>query len=334
MKTAVSVIIPNFNGKEYLEGCVASLLEQRFKPFEIIIVDDGSDDGAVEELKKKLPKDREYPGFRFITHEENLGFAKSVNDGIKASESEFVLLLNNDTKADREFVGRMYLAIRKYRDVFSVSAKMLSMSDPSVMDDCGDSYCALGWAYSRGKDKPAREFRQSGRVFAACGGAAIYRKQVFEEIGYFDEAHFCYLEDIDIGYRANLAGYRNIFFPGAKVLHAGSAVSGSRHNKFKVSLSSRNSIYLIYKNMPGWQIALNLPFFIIGFGAKAVFFTFKGLGFTYIKGLFEGFKMCREQGEASRVDFSKVKPLTLAKIEGALLLDTIRRLICVVSVIP
>ena len=126
------------------------------------------------------------------------------------------------------------------------------------------------------------------RFFAACGGAAIYRRDVFAKIGYFDENHFAYLEDIDIGYRARIFGYQNGYCPDAIVYHAGSGASGSRYNAFKVDLSSRNSIYLIYKNMPLLQLILNLPFLLLGFLVKTLFLYKKGIWASLSAGTVEG----------------------------------------------
>ena len=122
-------------------------------------------------------------------------------------------------------------------------------------------------------------------------GAAIYRKKVFEKIGYFDEEHFAYLEDIDVGYRARIFGYENWYVPAALVYHVGSGTSGSRYNQFKTRYSSRNNIYLIYKNMPVLQIILNLPFLVPGFGMKILFFSQKGMGREYVAGIKNGFQI-------------------------------------------
>ena len=121
----------------------------------------------------------------------------------------------------------------------------------------------------------------------------MYRKKVFEQIGMFDENYFAYLEDIDIGYRAKICGYCNVYNPDAKVLHVGSGTSGSKYNEFKVRFSARNNIYLLYKNMPWIQMILNLPFLGVGFGAKALFFLQKGLGKAYVCGWKEGIVLCR-----------------------------------------
>ena len=161
------------------------------------------------------------------------------------------------------------------------------------MDDAGNYYNALGWAFARGKDRPKEEYETEDSIFAACAGAAIYRRKVFEVIGRFDEEHFAYLEDTDIGYRARLHGYENWFAPKAVVYHVGSGTTGSRYNEFKTRYSSRNNVYMLYKNMPLLQILLNLPFLAVGFGAKLLFFTLRGLGREYAAGIKNGIQLCR-----------------------------------------
>ena len=152
------------------------------------------------------------------------------------------------------------------------------MTDPERMDNGGDYYCALGWAYAWGKGREARELRKrSGRFFPPAPEPPSTAEKVFDEIGLFDEAHFAYLEDIDhSSYRARIAGYRNYYIPEAVVRHAGSATTGSVYNEFKIRYSSRNSIYLVYKNMPWPQILLNLPLLAAGFLIKTLFFAAKG----------------------------------------------------------
>ena len=199
-----------------------------------------------------------------------------------------MLLLNNDVKVEEDFVKNLEHAIEKKKDYFSIGAKMVSMKEPEQMDDAGDFYCALGWVFARGKGRPEKDYQKSGQVFSACAGAAIYRKHVLEEIGCFDENHFAYLEDVDIGYRAKIYGYKNGFCHKAVVLHAGSGFSGSRYNEFKVTLSSRNSMYVIGKNMPFLQILLNSPLLLAGIFIKWIFFTRKSMGKIYIRGIMKG----------------------------------------------
>ncbi len=287
----VTIIIPNYNGYAFLQDCLESLKPQVNEHVKVLVVDNGSTDESVSFLKNYQSN---YKGIETLFLSENTGFCGAVNAGIKASHTKYVILLNNDTKVLPGYVDSLVAAMEQDDRIFSGSACMLQMHAPERIDDAGDEYCALGWAFARGKGKPAAQYETGQEVFAACGGASIYRRAVFEEIGCFDEHHFAYLEDIDIGYRAGIYGYRNIYVPEAKVLHFGSGFSGSRHNAFKVRLSSRNSVYLPWKNMPAAQLILNAPFLALGYVTKYLFFVRKGLGKEYRKGLAEGFQLCRK----------------------------------------
>lgn len=315
-----TVVIPNYNGIKYIENCLQSLEQGTVIP-DIIVVDNGSSDGSLLLVKEK------FPNVKIIEFAENTGFCKAVNAGIKASYTEYVLLLNNDTVADREMVRFLEAELDADPKAFSAAARMISIHDPDKLDSAGDFYCALGWAYSRGKDKPTDSYLRAVRIFSACAGAALYRHQVFDRIGYFDENHFAYLEDMDIGYRANIYGYHNKYAPDAKVYHAGSAVSGSRHNEFKVNLSSRNSVYLIYKNMPFLQILLNLPFLILGYLIKFLFFTIKGMGGVYLKGVGKGIRLsCSPKGRQNKVKFCVKNLKNYVWIQLQLWLNILRRI--------
>ncbi len=316
----VTIVIPNYNGMKYLKDCLASVQAQEY-PAHVLIVDNGSQDGSAAWIKEN------YPETELICLKENTGFCKAVNIGIREAKTPYVILLNNDTRVKAGFTEALVDAIEASERIFSVSAKMLCMQDEAVLDNAGDLYCALGWAYGRGKGKPAARYKKPARVFSACGGAAIYRKAVFEKIGYFDELHFAYLEDVDMGWRASVHGFFNCFEPGACVLHAGSAVSGSKHNKFKANLSSANSVYIIGKNMPVLQILLNLPFLLLGFLIKILFFTVKGMGITYVKGCARGVKRCfSEEGRKHRVRFRLCNLKNYCRIQLALWQNLIRRI--------
>lgn len=296
MKT--TVVIPNYNGRNYLQDCLTSLLEGSEVPA-IIVVDNGSADESAAMVKERFPM------VKLIALPENRGFSAAVNIGIREAGTEYVFLLNNDTVVLKDTIEELEAAMERHPKAFSVAAKMLQMKNPELIDSAGDFYCALGWAFARGKDRKNEAFSKETSVFSACAGAALYRKAVFEKIGDFDENHFAYLEDIDVGYRAKIYGYRNYYAPASVVLHAGSGSSGSRHNKFKVDLSSRNSIYLIYKNMPVLQVLLNLPFLLLGYLVKILFFLKKGLGADYMKGLGKGFRLAFSgKGRERKVKFS------------------------------
>lgn len=320
MKT--TVIIPNYNGKEYLRQCLLSLTECQPVDFHTIVVDNGSTDGSVELLKE------EFPQVEAVLLSENTGFAPAVNRGLEHTKTSFALLLNNDTTVEPDFVKQMENALEQRMDAFSISAKMVMMQKPALLDGAGDLYCALGWAFALGKGKKVSEnYTKPARIFSSCGGAVIYRMNVLDEIGVFDENHFAYLEDVDIGYRAKIHGYMNYYEPSAVCYHAGSGFSGSRYNEFKVKLSSRNSVYIILKNMPLLQIIINLPFLLLGFLLKIVFFTKKGYGYTYCKGLLDGVKLFfSKEGRKNKVSFKwKFLPNYL-RIEAELLWNIWRRL--------
>ena len=213
-----------------------------------------------------------FPQVQIVQLEENFGFCGAVNRGICQANSPYVLLLNNDTQSDENFVREMVAAMERHPRAFSCGAKLLQYRNRNLVDDAGNYYNALGWAFARGKDRESQEYEEEEKIFAACAGAAIYRKKIFQKIGMFDEEHFAYLEDTDIGYRARLYGYENWFAPKAVVYHVGSGTTGSRYNEFKIRYSSRNNIYMLYKNMPAPQIILNFPLLAAGFGAKLLFF--------------------------------------------------------------
>lgn len=313
----VTVIIPNYNGDAYIDDCLRSLKEQTFKDFEILIVDNASEDESADFIEEH------YPEITLVRLGQNYGFSRAVNEGIKRTTSPYLILLNNDTRCDSSFVEQLVSEIEKSDKVFSVASKMVQMYAPEKLDGAGDLYCALGWAFARGKDRSVKRYDKPGKVFSACAGAAIYRRDLFEQIGYFDEFHFTYLEDVDVGYRARIMGYENRYTPEAIVYHAGSGATGSRYNPFKVRIAARNSWYVIYKNMPALQILLNLPFFLIGFGIKALFFICKGYGREYLSGMKRGYLMC-VQGRKFPFSFRFMK--NYCRIQLELWINMFRRL--------
>lgn len=285
----VSIVIPNYNGRGFLEDCLNSLRKQTLDDLQILVVDNGSEDDSCQLIREK------YPEVDLIELGTNTGFCGAVNAGIHSSLAPYVLLLNNDTAVAEIFVETLYNEILKSENIFSCNAKMVQYFDHTKMDNAGGYYCALGWAYDYGKGKPVEKYDKSRNIFFSCGGAAIYRKRIFEEIGYFDEAHFAYLEDVDVGYRARIYGYENRYVPKAVVYHVGSGTSGSVYNLFKTRYSSRNNVYLMYKNMPILQLLINLPFLVLGFATKVLFFALKGYGKEYIQGIGRGILLCKKE---------------------------------------
>lgn len=305
-KPRITVVIPNYNGINYIEDCLDSLLKGTLVP-EIIVVDNASTDGSME-----LVRDRYTGSVTLLRLRTNTGFCHAVNSGIHITRTDYVFLLNNDTRVAPDCVEKLLAAIDRSSRTFSVQAKMLSMSNPDVIDGTGDLYCGLGWAFARGKGKAAEAYSRPDRIFSACAGAAVYRVSVFEEIGYFDERHYCYLEDVDIGWRAQIYGYANRFEPSAVVYHAGSAASGSAHNAFKEVCTAGNNRYLLWKNMPALQWILNWPLTRIGVSVKRRYFAGLGLSEPYENGLMRGdylIELAKYEDTMRRYDSPEKRPL-------------------------
>ncbi len=316
-----TIVIPNYNGMAYLEKCLSSIVEDaKSHPARILVVDNGSADGSCELAEGTA-------GVEVVRMGENTGFCRAVNAGIQASDTPYVILLNNDLTIESGFIKAMEAALDNDPKAFSAGAQMRMMKAPDRMDNAGDYYCALGWAYDYGKGKKVSgKYLKPRRIFAACGGAAIYRRSIMDRIGLFDEKHFAYLEDVDIGYRARIYGYHNLYEPKALAYHAGSSVSGSKYNAFKTNLSSANSIYLIKKNMPPLQILINLPFLLAGFAVKTAFFIRKGFGGIYLKGLLRGFRIYyKEGGRKMHVPFCLKNTGNYLLIQWELWVNTVRR---------
>ena len=309
----ITVIIPNYNGKGYLKTCLESVRMQNHLK-EVIIVDNASTDGSGDYIREN------YPEFTLLENESNQGFAAAVNQGIQASRTDYLFLLNTDMELEHNCTTSLRECLEQDEKICAVSARMVQYHPRDRMDDAGDEYTLLGWTKRVGYGKPVDRYEKPREVFSACGGAALYRKKVLDEIGLFDERFFAYLEDVDLSYRARIHGYRCWYCPGAVVYHVGSATTGGQYNQFKVPLSARNNVYLAYKNMPWPQLLLNLIFLLLGFLVKYLFFLRKGYGELYLKGVKEGLDSLNE---VERVKFQRKNWRNYFKIEWLLVKNTL-----------
>ena len=308
----LTVVIPNFNGKHLLKQCFESLKIQNCS-MDVIVVDNGSADGSADYIKQN------YPEFELIENSTNLGFSKAVNQGIMASNTEFIMLLNNDVVLEENAINNLLNCIKQDKRIFAVASKMLN-GDKITIDDVGDDYTLLGWTKKVGNGKSEASYTMEREIFSACAGAAIYRSKVFNEIGYFDESFFAYMEDVDISYRARIHGYKCVYCPKAVVYHLGSATSGSRYNSFKIKLAARNNVYVPYKNMPWPQLLLNLIFLLVGYLIKYLFFLRKGYGKDYLNGLKEGLNSLNR---VEKVEYQRNRLTNYLHIEWYLIKNTI-----------
>jgi GT2 family glycosyltransferase len=253
----VSVVIPNLNGARWLPGCLDALASQTFQDHEVLLVDNGSTDASVPLLRER------YGHVQLITLARNTGFAAAVNVGIRAARGEYVALLNTDTVAEPDWLAALVRALdQSPANTGAVASKMLSLDNPSCIDDAGDALSWTGAAEKRGHGEPARRFTQSDEVFSVCAGAALYRRSFLEAVQGFDEHFFAYLEDVDLGLRGRLLGYRYVFEPAALVLHQGQGSALPRAHY--VRLVTRNRLMLFAKSVPLYLLLKHLPRLLYG----------------------------------------------------------------------
>lgn len=241
-----AVIIPNWNGRRFLAACFDSLRAQRFRDFEVVLVDNGSRDDSVAFTREH------YPEVRVIALPENRGFAAAVNCGILATGGLYVALLNNDTEVDPDWLGELVRALEADPGAASAAAKMREHAQGrrDRLYGLGQALTPDGCPHRIGAgERDQGQWDGVREVFGACGGAALYRRDVLEEIGLLDEAFFAYLEDDDWAFRARLAGYHCLAVHSAVVYHVGSATSGAG-SPLVFRLGTRNRVRLVLKNYP------------------------------------------------------------------------------------
>jgi len=238
-----SVIIPNWNGAHHLRTCLDSLRAQTYPSIEIIVADNGSSDESLSLLAS------EYPEVVVIPLGSNQGFAGACNAGIRASQGEFVVLLNNDTEADRRWVDEVVAAFDRHPDAGIIASKMLLFDRRDVFHTTGDFYRRDGVPGNRGVwQRDEGQFESEQAVFGANGGSAAYRRGMLDVVGLLDEDFYFSCEDVDLAWRAQLAGWRCVYAPRAIVYHKLSATGGGSTASF---FDGRNTLFVLAKDYPG-----------------------------------------------------------------------------------
>jgi len=238
-----SVVVVNWNGIEYLIGCLAGLGAQTYRPLEVILVDNGSTDGSVELVQE------EFPWVKLVQSPNNVGFAGGCNLGLKAAQGAYVAVLNNDAIAYPTWLEEMVAAMASAPDVGMCASKVLAWDD-TVVESAGVTVNWLGIAGERLARQPDKvDEAEYQEVFGPSASAALYRRAMLDEVGFFDEGFFCYLEDVDLAWRARNAGWRCLYVPAARVRHRGSATAGEG-SPFKRYQLARNKPRMIAKNYP------------------------------------------------------------------------------------
>jgi GT2 family glycosyltransferase len=239
----ITVLIPNWNGMYWLDGCLKSLAQQDMNAFRTIVIDNGSTDNSVAFVEET------YPEVEIVKLPHNTGFANAANVGFARTNTPYVVLLNSDTRAYRDWLSNLLAAIEACSDdVGAVNSQILCMDDPGRIDDAGDELSWYGIASKRGHNRPEAEYQMQTEIFSPCAGACLFRRELLLRTGGFDSSFFAYLEDIDIGLRGRLLGYRYIYTPKAKVLHKGHGAS--LPDAIYVKLITRNRLVLFAKNIP------------------------------------------------------------------------------------
>jgi len=238
----VSVIIPNWNGARFLTTCLESLARQTYYNIEIMVVDNASDDGSQALIKAR------YPHVKLIELPINRGFTGACNTGLWFARGEIVALLNNDTEVDPAWVAAIVDAFARHPEAGAVASKMLLFERRDHIHTTGDYFTTDGRAGNRGVwELDSGQYDEEAYMFSACGGSSAYRRSLLDAVGGLDDDFFFSGEDVDLGWRANLAGWRCLYTPRAVVYHQLSATGSGVTASF---YDGRNLITMLIKNMP------------------------------------------------------------------------------------
>ncbi len=255
----VAVVIVTWNAASLIGGVLAALERQTLAALRVLIVDNGSADARHLEAVVAA-----YPRCELLLLTDNLGFAAANNRGIAlCGEVEFIALLNPDAYPEPDWLAELVAAARHYPEAASFASRLLNHQDPRRLDGAGDVLSLAGKPSRRGHGMHAAgRFLDADEVFAPCAAAALYRREPLVTCGGFDEDFFCYVEDIDLGFRMRLAGWGCRYVPTAVVRHIGSAVTG-RRSAFTVYHGQRNMIFNYVKNMPAALLWGLLPLHLL-----------------------------------------------------------------------
>ena len=244
MEPLLSIIIPHYNGVHHLPPCFDALRRQTYPNVEIILADNGSTDESLELTR------RDYPEVNILEIGENLGYAGAINRGVLHANGQIIVPLNNDTEADSGWAKAIVDVLARYPDAGMVASKILLFDERDKIHSAGDAFGVDGIPINRGVwQKDVGQFDDDSYIFGGCGGAVAYRRAMLDDIGLFDEDLFMYMEDVDLNWRAQLAGYRVVFAPQAIVYHHVSATGGGVTASY---YTGRNTLFVLAKVLPGF----------------------------------------------------------------------------------
>jgi hypothetical protein len=249
----VCVIIPNWNGEKYLRNCLSSLQDQTYPNYEVILVDNGSTDNSVKYLREK------FPNVKIIKLNKNMGYSVAINSGLEQSNSKYAVVLNNDTTVEPNWLLELVTVAESDERIGSCQPKILSQSDPTVIDAVGLLINKDGVAWQEGcQTKDTGQFDEIKEVIGACSASVLYLRRALSQIGMFDSDFFVLYDDVDVALRLKIAGWKCMYVPSAIVYHIGSA-SVKVNSPFRTYLLQRNNYFYRIKNFP----KINLVEFLI-----------------------------------------------------------------------
>lgn len=246
-ETPVTVIVLNYNSDAYLLQCLNALKAQSYPDFSVIVADNNSEDDSFTSARDSVEDGR----FQFIPIGENTGFARGNNLMASKARTPLIALLNPDAVPDKDWLGTLVEAAEAHPDFDMFGSTQISLDDPKVLDGAGDNYLAYGVPWRGGFGHSIDKLPSTREVFSPCAAAALYRKDAFDSVGGFDERYFCYVEDVDLGFRLRLRGARCLQIADAVVHHAGGVSSAGDNYYFSIFHGTRNMIWTFVKNMPG-----------------------------------------------------------------------------------
>lgn len=281
---AVSIIIVNWNSREHLANCLNHLAQQSVRPERILVVDNASSDRSATDIEAQ-------DNLSVMAMDINLGFAEGNNHALALCTTEFVALLNPDAFPEPDWLEKLVAMATTYPDVAAFGSCQLCANAPELLDGIGDVYHISGLIWRGGHGRQASTVSLTPReIFSPCAAAALYRRDALLEAGGFDKDYFCYVEDVDLGFRLRLAGYKAMYVPDAVVNHVGSVTTGGQHSDFAVYHGHRNLVWTYVKDMPGVLFWLLLPLHVLLNLVTIGWFSLKGQGGVILRAKWDAVK--------------------------------------------
>jgi GT2 family glycosyltransferase len=300
LSQTVAVVIVNYNGGSCLERCLKALSRQTRKPDRVLLVDNNSDNFSSDQIYSSFPQ------IEILALNKNTGFAAANNLAInRLDDMEWVVLLNPDAYAEQDWLEKLLNGAESHPDFHFFGCRMLATAE-NTLDGTGDVYHVSGASWRRDYGKSAEGRKQGDEIFAPSGAAALFRRDIYIEAGGLNEEFFCYMEDMDLGFRLKLLGYRCFYIADAVVVHEGAALVGS-HSDFQVYHGHRNLVWVYVMNMPSPWFWIYLPQHLLYNLASVLLYVYHGKTAVILRSKFDAIKGLRRAWRQRRLVQAKTK---------------------------